>query len=893
VTHPAQVSARATWIAVGAMLLFAVVGLLWLLLGGAIGEPGGRSQGPGASTATANGGSAAGEEVPEGDPGASDPSDAGGEAAEEEVPYGDPSLPLEVSIRGRVIDIEDHPVPDAIVTAQLWDTRARPHRIRQASRVRSDAQGLFVLGPLERERFQVWAQHPEHGVALVQNQPAGSWVELTLSPAAALEGRVTARADDAPVPDARVVLVNGGLMSEAVTDADGRYRMAPLPCGQDPWNGSRLLVVAADFRTAERSRVMLTGGETVRADFALEPGTTLTGRVTDEEGRYSLAQVDAQANATFAVAAPGYRTANRQSTGENTLDFDLFRAAVVEARVRTPQGGPAAGARVYLQRLKVDADPAAVATADQERMIEVADSAGLVRFDDLLPGQVALIAFHPDYAPGEVGPVDVYGGDKATTAEITLRVGLAIAGTVRDLEGNGLQGIRVRLQPRGRSGSDYKWARNWVYSETPDTGTDEEGRFELRGILPGKHRLYAWDRRWGYGATEVEGEEGQRVTDVELRFGGGGIEGQVLSTDGQPLAGVQVVATRQDGDARRRSSRSTQSDALGRFFIEGLEEGVYQVFASTPFGQSDRLPDVGTGSAGLVLRLPPPLHLTGTVTASPGGRPIDRFQISLQPVTDNAQRAQGSVRYFGRGNTYAVRDPDGRFDVPIGAGKWNVTITAPGHCPAVERDVVVEEGRSPDPLLFRLEPGSVVTGVLRDTEGKPVPRAWIQARVQRLPGEPAGALDAWMWARDQTDSEGRFHLDGLAPGPWLVQANLGPRGAADALLTVREGSNLHADLQLMPTGTLVTTVLDQDGKPVQQAWVGLQDDKGGWLGFAGTTDAQGVARSSALRSGRARVMVYGRDFSAQPVDVVIRPAETVMVEVRVEMTRKPDDQGGG
>jgi len=67
--------------------------------------------------------------------------------AEELPPYGDRSLPQEESLRGRVTNEKGEPVADAIVVAFFREWRSYPYRMVTAGRVRTEADGFFVIGP--------------------------------------------------------------------------------------------------------------------------------------------------------------------------------------------------------------------------------------------------------------------------------------------------------------------------------------------------------------------------------------------------------------------------------------------------------------------------------------------------------------------------------------------------------------------------------------------------------------------------------------------------------------------------------------------------------------------------------------------------------------------------
>ena len=119
------------------------------------------------------------------------------------------------------------------------------------------------------------------------------------------------------------------------------------------------------------------------------------------------------------------------------------------------------------------------------------------------------------------------------------------------------------------------------------------------------------------------------------------------------------------------------------------------------------------------------------------------------------------------------------------------------------------------PLVVRLEPGGVVTGVVRDgLSREPVggARVWVMTR---LPGVPADRWDPDADRIDTTaDARGRFRLEGLGAAPTTVEATA-PGFGHGWLRAARPGDAI--ELFLLPGATLLGTVRDEAGKPVRGA----------------------------------------------------------------------------
>jgi protocatechuate 3,4-dioxygenase beta subunit len=137
--------------------------------------------------------------------------------------------------------------------------------------------------------------------------------------------------------------------------------------------------------------------------------------------------------------------------------------------------------------------------------------------------------------------------------------------------------------------------------QMPEIHSDDQGRFEVRGLWPGEYQLQVLaegiETPQPRAVTLRQGQSidfGKIVLDSARRV----IEGTVLDSAGKPLPGVRVFNS---GDAPRRVS--TQTDAAGRFRLQGFREGAAYVFAQQP-GYRFRAVLAKSGATGVIIRLP-------------------------------------------------------------------------------------------------------------------------------------------------------------------------------------------------------------------------------------------------------------------------------------------------
>jgi hypothetical protein len=203
------------------------------------------------------------------------------------------------------------------------------------------------------------------------------------------------------------------------------------------------------------------------------------------------------------------------------------------------------------------------------------------------------------------------------------------------------------------------------------------------------------------------------------------------------------------------------------------------------------------------------------------------------------------------------------------------------------------------PLALPTGPAAGITGVVRDGGGAPLPGAHVCAF-------PRGGLlalaDVHTAACAEAEADGRYAIEALLPGRWLVHASAaehqpagwpGPGGRSDLFLRPGE-TRTGVDLVLAPGGALLTGVVKDitggvvEGAQVTNFEVSFHFEPPGGLAAA-RTDAAG-AFSLWLRPGSTPVFAEaegyasGLSFAAAPgqgVQIVLTP-EAVLVGRVVE-----------
>jgi len=141
-------------------------------------------------------------------------------------------------------------------------------------------------------------------------------------------------------------------------------------------------------------------------------------------------------------------------------------------------------------------------------------------------------------------------------------------------------------------------------------------------------------------------------------------------------------------------------------------------------------------------------------------------------------------------------------------GPWTLAVQAEGFAPQRVRRV------SSGPVDVRLERGGVVTGVVHDSEGRPVAGARV-AIDTGLP-LPTEWVERASRVETATNAEGRFRLEGIGRTPVQVSARAPGFGRAER---EKVEAGAHVELFLFAGATLTGSVVDAEGQPLKGALV--------------------------------------------------------------------------
>jgi hypothetical protein len=273
--------------------------------------------------------------------------------------------------------------------------------------------------------------------------------------------------------------------------------------------------------------------------------------------------------------------------------FALDRGLRVDGRVVAEDGRPLAGARVTLSE---EAPPEAADLSSSRTVTTRGDG----RFDlpDLLPGAYRLHALREGHEPVTTS----FDLEASRSFELALPGGAALE--VRVLEsGAPYAGVAtVTLERTDRP----------VATDVSRTLRAADGRLVLEGAPTGTWTVTveAAGGRVGRAPAPVDVSAGRRSSAVVEIAAGAVLEGRVVGPSGAGVPGA-TVGLRRDGRARRAAT----TDGEGRYRIEGVAAGTFEMRTSGPGGAPDvrevtlsagerRTEDVALGEGGrLVVRV--------------------------------------------------------------------------------------------------------------------------------------------------------------------------------------------------------------------------------------------------------------------------------------------------
>jgi protocatechuate 3,4-dioxygenase beta subunit len=248
------------------------------------------------------------------------------------------------------------------------------------------------------------------------------------------------------------------------------------------------------------------------------------------------------------------------------------------------------------------------------------DDDGNYKLSGLTAGQFTILPLTKSYVvpngtgfkePGQ--SVNVTEGETITKIDFTLVRGGVITGRITDSEGHPLIGERVSIVPKDTSEDS---GQRYMLGGTRHQ-TDDRGIYRIYGLAPGNYTVSVGQASASGGAASIMGmggsqflktyfpgvEDKTRATIIEVKEGseiknvdiavnkagsGFAVSGRVIDAEsGAPIASAYIGHSILDASGQPVGGMNftgNQSDANGKFRLEGLRPGRYSVY-TFPAGQ--------------------------------------------------------------------------------------------------------------------------------------------------------------------------------------------------------------------------------------------------------------------------------------------------------------------
>ncbi len=445
-----------------------------------------------------------------------------------------------------------------------------------------------------------------------------------------------------------------------------------------------------------------------------------------------------------------------------------------------------------------------------------AGRAGQFTFPPIAPGLYILAAIRDGYFTTAYGqrlptgrgtPIEVTA-DSQLFAELRLRHKGAITGRVLDENGVATAGITVLAY---RAKLPLRLAGGGL--------SDDRGVYRVHGLEPGRYWIRSaaytlddgsgWLPTFGPVAREVRDARIHRVTldsdasdaDVSPEPGALFHLGGIVTCD---TAGP-IIVTISSETGRRRTQ--TACPLPGIYRMEGLGPGVYEVFAATQDGGAtgftDLFVDRDTDSAGVhVMQLP---TVDIEVRRAGSNAPVT-IPMTLMGRRQDLADSEAVREITGARTTLAPGHWEFRARVPPGQYVESIVATRGSNRRPwqAERlsdwfDVFVEP-RFPSRIRVTVSDQAGQIGGKVVAEGKSLPGVpvflWpVQESARRSLSGPLQVL---------SDTEGRFHFDGLPPGDYRLLASFDVNEVDEEVLELARAVIVRADAS--QTATVDLTV---------------------------------------------------------------------------------------
>ncbi|MBI3820650.1 MAG: carboxypeptidase regulatory-like domain-containing protein [Planctomycetes bacterium] len=615
--------------------------------------------------------------------------------------------------------------------------------------------------------------------------------------------------------------------------------------------------------------------------FVLGPGTSLEGKVVDENGRgisdavlraasdYENLRKDPEkkkipntardgatnSDGSFKLAGlgDGIFTITATVDGRGTVTLDNIEKNSAGLLITVPPGVAIFGT-VANARTGAPVAGAYVSIADRRRKYTLSgesspnaaktDERGNYELRPVQPGKYDINAVASGYLQKSENGALVNEGGKKQTILFQLDTAATVHGTVSELgTGSPVAGAIVSISSLGDKGLEEMKYRGEYFDigmQKNRAVTGPDGKYELSGIAPGEARVTAIEERHVDGASApfaaTEGTSPGEINIIMQR--GGGVDGTALRDQKKPYFGGTATATSEDDNDNKETPyqrpRTTEIDENGYFKIEGLLPGKWLVKAQGSGGKKSDLQAlaghavVEEGRITSVQFLVPKegCNVQGRVTR--GGQPVASASILI-----NYKQKPNVDDPFLRERLNAQTNEDGMFTMkrlPGGAADAIVRVYD-RNSDRTGQNRWTEAVTLPDSGNFILNidipaGGEIHGRVTARVDGRPLAGISVTAE----PARDENSKSRVDTATVRTDEKGNYVFSGLMPARYIISARPDAKSQEMVKLirkqsdpvSLSDSETLNVDLALESGAAIVVQVLDETGGPLANIRVAVE-----------------------------------------------------------------------
>lgn len=481
-----------------------------------------------------------------------------------------------------VVSGADAPVANALVSFTSLSG------FRDIRTLQTDAAGRAVFARALAGQFTVSTRAGDLVGAALGNLTAGGSADITLrlQPVGAIAGAVFA-ADGATVQEGvqvRLVSAVRGIITQAVTGADGSFRFDSLPLSDSPYildafHNGRL-------RTRVPGLILTDGGQQLTQNIVFGPVGTVTGTVRRSNG---VAAPDVTINLQSQVGQRFAFTARTDAQGRYRIDAVPVGAFSLTAIGAIGEVASGSGSVVADAEVVVDMQLAAngiIGTVFQRDGVTPAGAGVSVRLN---PGNVTVLT----NAQGEFGfsvtqpnryvieAADAAGNRGQTELILTtIGAGNPARANVTFLGRGVVQGVVRDPNHVVQANAPVRLTSSSIFGGVFETNANAQGTFRFEGVFVGDFSVYARNPSTGLaglGQGRVAGEGDTVATDVTLAATGS-VSGQVVRQDNAtPVAGALVELF-----INGTRALSATADGSGNYSFAAVPLGDFRLDATSP-----------------------------------------------------------------------------------------------------------------------------------------------------------------------------------------------------------------------------------------------------------------------------------------------------------------------